>query len=124
MFRYAYYQFNFSKEKAEEITQEIFLKVWKNIDKFDTNTNFNAWIYRIAHNLILDSFKKKEINLVESNIQDLRLSKDFDENKHYLIENLLNKLDEKYKQLIILYYFEGKSYDEIAEIYTTNKNTV
>jgi len=124
MFRYAYYQFNFSKQKAEEIVQDIFLKVWNNLEKFDDKTNFNAWIYRLAHNLILDSFKKKELNLVESDIQDLRLYKEFDENKHYLIEELLKKIWEKYREIIILYYFEWKSYDEIAEIYNTSKNTV
>ena len=124
MFRYTYYQFNLSKERAEEIVQEIFLKVWNNIDKFDTNTNFNAWIYRLAHNLILDTFKKKEVNLIEKDIQEINLSAEQEENKDFLLEALLWKLEETKKELLILYYFEWKSYEEIAEIYDTNKNTV
>lgn len=124
MFRYAFYQFNFSKEKAEEIVQDIFLKVWNNLDKFDTKTNFNAWIYRLAHNLIIDSFKKKEAQIIEKDVQELNLYWEMEEDKHYLIESLLSKLDEKNKEVLILYYFEWKSYDEIAEIYQTSKNTV
>ncbi len=106
MFRYAFYQFNFSKEKAEEIVQEIFLKVWKNLDKFDENTNFNAWIYRLAHNLILDTFKKKEAQLIDKDIQDLNLHWEIEDNKQYLLEVLLFKLDEKNREILILYYFE------------------
>ena len=124
MFRYAYYQFNLSKERAEEIVQEIFLKVWNNIDKFDINTNFNAWIYRLAHNLILDTFKKKEVNFIEKDIQEINLSAKQEENKDYLLQALLWKLDGTKRELLILYYFEWKSYEEIAEIYNTNKNTV
>ena len=127
MFRYAYYQFNFSKENAEEIVQDIFLKVWNNLDKFDTKTNFNAWIYRLAHNLILDTLKKKKPDIIEKDVIDLNLSGEninTDKHKKELLELLTNKLDSKYKEVIILYYFEEKDYNEIAQILGTSKNTV
>ena len=127
MFYYAYYQFNFSKEDAENIAQEIFLKVWNNLDKFDYNKNFNGWLYRLAHNLILDNLKKKKPNIVEEDVADLNLTdntKTTDDYKRNLLKTLLNRLEPKYKEVIILYYFEEKDYNEIAQIFWTTKNTV
>jgi len=127
IFRYIYYQFNFSKEIAEELVQEVFLRVWEKIDTFNENTNFNAWIYKLTHNLVLNYIRKKKIEFIEKDIQDLNIIWEnikLDNIKHELFEVLFSKLNIKYKQILILYYFEEKSYDEIAKIFWTNKNTV
>jgi len=127
IFRYIYYQFNFSKEISQELVQDVFLQVWKNLDKFDENTNFNAWIYKLTHNLVLNYIRKKKVELIEKDVQELNIiweQINTDNIKNELFELLFSKLDIKYKQVLILYYFEDKSYDEIAEIFNTTKNTI
>ena len=73
MFRYIYYHFNFSKDLSEELIQDVFLKVWVNLSKFNKDTNFNSWIYRLTHNLIVDYLRKKKLDLVNSDVSDLNL---------------------------------------------------
>jgi len=127
IFRYCYYQFNFSKEIAEDLVEDIFLKVWNNLWKFRW-WKFNSWIYSIAHNLIIDFLRKKKLNLTDVNLEEFSLldlnNLPENEYKKKILFNLLNKLDYKYKEVLILYYFEEKSYEEIAVILGTQKNTV
>ncbi len=47
-------------EVAEDITQEVFVKVWRNLKKFDQNKSFKTWIFTIAKNTSFDFFKKKK----------------------------------------------------------------
>jgi RNA polymerase sigma-70 factor (ECF subfamily) len=130
IFRYFYYQFGFKKDIATELVQEVFLKIWQKLSKFDPNKSFESWIFLIAHNLAVDWLKRN--NLWNENTfldNNLKNSVDFDlssevEYKRKLLENLLLRLDFKYREVLILYYFEWKSYDEIAEILGTTKNTV
>lgn len=49
-----------SREEAEDLTQEVFVKLWKNLDKFDTNKTFRPWLYKIAKNTYLDYYRKKQ----------------------------------------------------------------
>lgn len=51
-----------SREEAEDLTQEVFVKVWKNLDKFDANKTFKPWLYKIAKNTYLDYYKKQQPN--------------------------------------------------------------
>ena len=130
--RYVYYHFNFDKETAGEVTQEIFLHLWNKLEKFDDKYYFSSWLYRLAYNFCVDWLRKnKQQNNVwsledfENNIKEDFESKEFEnEYKRKLLEMLLTQLDYKYKNVIILYYFEEKSYDEISEIMDISKSSV
>ena len=119
-------------EEVEDITQEIFIKTYENIQDFDRTKKFSSWIYRIAHNSCIDFFKKKKIKI------QLRIdNEDYFESNEKLVEDLeiqseekramkraINKLDNNYREAILLYYYEDKSYGEIADILKTNKSNV
>jgi len=49
---------HFSEMEAEEILQEVFIKVWKNLNDFDQNMKFSTWIYQITHNTTISQWRK------------------------------------------------------------------
>ncbi len=121
---------NVKKEDAEDLLQEIFIKVYQNLNDFDQKLKFSSWIYRIAHNIVIDNFRKnnarpkvagldEEINdRIIANIKsDFNIDKEID--RKYLremMEEVLQKMDDKYKEVLILRFFEEKSYEEISDI--------
>ena len=116
-------------EDKEDVLQEIFIKVYKNLNGFDTSLKFSSWIYRIAHNEAISWFRKKNVrpegHLVSSGDDILALvaakqdgaEEDFDKdiNAEVVIASL-EKIDEKYRDPLILRFFEHKEYEEISDI--------
>jgi RNA polymerase sigma-70 factor (ECF subfamily) len=119
---------NVSYEEAEDILQDVFIKIYKNLNGYDHNLKFSSWIYRITHNEVISNFRKKQARpqSYESEINEEildRITTDFDieheVNIKYLRE-IINKalvnLDEKYREVLILRFFEEKDYNEISDI--------
>lgn len=129
IYRYIFYHFNFDKKISQDLTQEVFLHVWNKLNKFDNEQKFEPWLYRLAHNCCIDWIRKNKNNLSESSLDNISYDiwEAFDENdlennyKQKLIYQILEKLDHKSKHIIILSYFEQKSYDEIAYIIWISK---
>ena len=120
IFRYVFFQVN-DRMKAEDITQEVFIKSWKSIHtcrgKEDT---FSAWLYRIAHNHIVDTLRKnkQEISLeltdpVGNANTESEAEKSLEWQKTVAA---LKTLPEPQRQLIILKFLEGAENDEIGDI--------
>ena len=124
-----------SREDAEDVTQEVFIKVYKNLYGFDIKKKFSPWIYRIAHNEAVNYIKKKsyfKILSIDQNeflkntmtqTEDLIEKIIKNENSRKLRE-LLDKLSFKYKEVLVLKYYEEKSYEEISDIIRKPVNTV
>lgn len=116
-------------DDAADVLQEVFIKVYRNLNEFDTAYKFSSWIYRIAHNETMSWFRKRRVrpegHLIENGEEHLalRLSDELSseesmsraESTQALI-NAIGALDEKYREVIILRYFEHKEYDEISDI--------
>lgn len=109
---------------SEDIVQEVFLSVYQNINSFDITRKFSSWIYRITHNKSINVLKKKSLvlSLGDKDIVDRKdiLSEfekklDLKKTKESL-EKAINVLPIKYREVIILRYFEDKSYEEISDI--------
>lgn len=125
MLRYAK-KFLFNTENAQDLVQEIFIKAYRNIESFDVSLNFSPWLYRIAHNLFVNELKKKDVKAFFCFDLDIFLpkafSKDFsdklaiDNELKNAINRCIDKLDHKYKEILILYFFEDLSYKEISDI--------
>ncbi len=114
------------REDAQDIVQEVFIRVYQNIQSFDTSQRFSPWIYRIAHNAFVNALKK--------NSRSPFISVDFDtfvphlayddpsprereqQEMRVMIEKGLAELTPKYREILILYYLEEMSYQEIADI--------
>lgn len=118
---------------AEEICQDVFLKVYLNIAKFEERSSFKTWIYKIARNAYIDCIKSKnKINLYEhaslsENFTDKKMGPEeyaLNEEVKVLIQKILNALPDKYRTLIILRDIQQLSYQDISDITNTNLNTV
>ena len=127
---------NLSPDDQEDVLQDIFIKVYKNLNDFDVDLKFSSWIYRIAHNEIISNFRKRKRRpeytpgeeneiLLKNIISEINLEKDLD--TAYLKENIykiLDKIDEKYKEVLVLKYFESKDYKEISDVLKKPMGTI
>jgi len=124
---------------AEDITQEVFMKVFKHIRKIDKNKNFKSWVYTIAKNTALDFLKKKKSIPFSSfeveNGRNVLLEKLADPHlaPNKIMESLeskdtflgaIGKLSEKYKLVLSLYYYQYLNFREIAELLKEPVNTI
>ena len=112
-----------------DVLQEIFLKVYRNLNGFDTALKFSSWVYRIAHNEAISWYRKKNVRpeghlIADSEeiigfISSAETAPDeqFDQQVNAtMVQKALSKLDDKYRQVIILRYFEHQDYEEISDI--------
>ena len=123
-------------EAAEDVTQEIFVKVWKNIRKFDLNKDFKPWIFQIAKNASIDYLRKRKTvpfsKFENSQGQNMLLETITDSNPDALktlndkteIETLMRGLSAKEKELMRLRHTQGMSFKEISQKMAESINTI
>jgi RNA polymerase sigma-70 factor (ECF subfamily) len=125
-----------SHEEAEDVLQETFIKTYLNLNNFDQDLKFSSWIYRIAHNEVINNYRKSKarpslINFEDNDVfiksiaSDLNLVSEMDskilkEN----IEKVLNEINPKYREVLILKFLEEKDYREISDILAKPMGTV
>jgi len=137
LLKYIFRISSFSKEDAEDILQEVFIKAYQNLNDFDPEFKFSSWIYRITHNQTISHFRKAKArpDVVNFDINNesfanliadgLDIEKEFD--KKYLLKSVkdaLLLLDEKYREVLVLKFLEEKDYNEIAYILRKPMGTV
>jgi RNA polymerase sigma-70 factor (ECF subfamily) len=129
------YRMTQNEADAEELTQEVFIRVWNGIDELRSDSSINSWIYRIASNVWLDSFRK---NKRESKQESLEMYDEFlYDAKILLIEDeiykaklaecirsYITKLPEDYRAVIILHDIEGFKNSEIAKMFGISLDAV
>jgi RNA polymerase sigma-70 factor (ECF subfamily) len=126
IYRYVYYHVK-DRMMAEDITEEVFVKAWKAIKSCKgRGRTFSSWIYRIAHNHIINSQRNKNKSIsmgMESlvAVSDRRQEVD-DPADSYELSEILDELPLNQKQVVILKFIEGMSNSEIAKI--MNKSEV
>jgi len=111
-----------SKEIAEEVLQDTFLKIWSNASKFDKSKGrLFTWFANIARNTAIDMVRsakyqqiKKTDSLENSVNTNIALNTNL-EIKDTGLEKVINSLDEKYRQIIDKLYFEGYTHSELAK---------
>lgn len=113
------YQNCFIKSNAEDITQEVVIKLWKNINKIKNEEHLKAWLIRTTINTSIDYNRsnKNEANLEENE------SYYFEKEDLEIFEEL-KKLKPVSRNIIYLYYYQGYKTKEIAQILKMNINTV
>lgn len=118
---------NISREDAEDILQEVFVKAYQNLNDFDLNFKFSNWIYSIAHNATISAFRKKRVRPQTISWEDedlnniLKYTLDIEDTSlqklsYKQIVKIINQLPLKYKDVLILKFMEGKDYREISDI--------
>lgn len=120
------------KELAKDITQEVFIRCMRNIHMFKGKSSYKTWLYKITLNLCRDYFKKKTNRMVnfpkeffDSLPYGVTPEVKFIKNEEYqkLLDNLL-AMPLKYRNVLILYYFEELQIKEISKILGIKQNTV
>lgn len=114
------------KNKAEDILSETYLRVVKYADSFDRKKNGYNWLYEMVKNLSFTQNKKdtahnnvslEQFDIPDNSFADLILDK-------ILIESAQENLTKDEKKLIYLYYFEGRTLQEIADMFGKAKSTI
>ncbi len=122
-------------DDRKDILQNIFIKVYKNIYDFDTALSFSSWIYRIAHNEMIDWYRKEKrrphLSLEGSDyiLQTLAaeggaVEQAIRNEQKVLLQKAVESLSDDYRDVVELRFFEEKSYDEIADILAIPPGTV
>ena len=110
-------------EDAEDIAQEVFISVYKNLKGFREESNIYTWIYRIAINKTDDFFRKKKLNL-ELNDEILSVESNEDFNIPILLEEKLKELPFQEREIVVLKDIYGYKLREIADMKGMNISTV
>ncbi len=137
MGRYAR-RFLFDGDEAKDLVQEVFIKAYVNIQGFDTDRRFSPWLYRIAHNEFVNALKKKKKERANISLFDLDVllpslkltakeTADGGFNQQELkkmLEGSLDRIPQKYREPLVLYYFDEMDYKEIADVLRIPVSTV
>lgn len=122
------------KDNAEDLFQEIMLKVYQNLHKYKPLYSFNTWIYVIARNHCLNFLNKRELITVNMDNEtadhlsagnchtpeNQTLNKEF----HHTIDSILRKFNDDNRQIAFLYFFEGMKNRDIARVMDIPTGTV
>jgi RNA polymerase sigma-70 factor, ECF subfamily len=130
------------REKAEDLVQEVFIRVSRHLHRFDRSKKFSTWVYTIASNLAKNELRNRSRNplvlfqTIKRNWEDEDRPLQFEDpssrpddlyrKRHLreLVEESVAQLPEHHRQVFVLRELEGKSYEEIAEITACNLGTV
>lgn len=128
------------REDVEDVAQQVFIKAYVSIKKFDMRSAFGTWLYKIAVNECWDYLRKKRIrplvyeaDLSEEQVQKLETfaatgNAPVNPSERALlgdmVERLLSRLSEEDRRILVLKEVEGFSVEEISEIMELNVNTV
>lgn len=127
---------------AEDLVQESLLKAYKSFDQFEAGTNAKAWLFRIMTNTFINSYRAKQReatsvsfdevddNFLHSQLSDLD-SATGDPEKDFFnkildkdVETAIDKLPEEFRVVVVLAFYEGFAYQEIADILGIQVGTV
>ena len=110
-------------EEANDISQEVFIKVYKNLAKYQPEYKFSTWIMRITTNHVIDYLRKRKQETVNIEDVDYELSSSSNPEREYLekeqseiFAKAIGKLPEMYRLPIVLYHIKRFSYQEIADM--------
>lgn len=117
------------RQDGEDMAQEAFIKAFHKLKNFSQQkAKFSTWLYRIATNLCIDQLRryKRKIRIddIELYVEAVEPPYMEDEEKQ-LLQKLINELEPpRYGEIIRAYFWEGKSYQELAAAYGTSTNTI
>ena len=111
------------REEANDLAQDVFIKVYKNLDKYYPEYKFSTWVIRIATNHVIDYRRKKKQETVPIEEVEFSLSSEESPESAYIrreqkeeLRKIVGDLPDMYKIPIMLYHEQGLSYQEISDI--------
>ena len=130
LYRYFYFHLG-NQQDAEDLAGLVFLKAWQNMNTFDpAKGTFKSWLYRVAHNVLIDSYRKQRDELpldafqdvvqTEKKLEDALISKQQTE----LLYKALLTLDERSRAVIIYRFISGFNHHETARLVGISEGNV
>lgn len=125
------YSFLRNRAAAEDVTQEVFIKLWRALPGFDGRASMSTWIYTIARNASLSALRARrpESSLSDPEVMQAVESRDPVPSADMLVERaailrLVDRLPPKQRQVIMLFYMEAQSHEEVAAMLAMPVGTV
>lgn len=126
-----------TREDRQDVLQEVFIKAYRNLHGFDQNLSFSSWLYRITHNEAISWYRKRSVrpeghlvgesDTILSFVEASGLAADSLATERLnatQLERALAALPGKYRDVLVLRFFEYKDYDEISDILKIPVGTV
>ena len=120
------------QEEARDLVQEAFIRVWRNLDQYDSRFRFSTWLFRIAHNLAIDHLRRRrqpvislergeddegdEVRLDPADVRRGPLGELANRELAAALHREIAKLQPSYRELVVLRHLVGLAYNEIAEL--------
>lgn len=110
--------------KAEEVTQDIFLKLWKALPVYDGRAALSTWLYTIARNTCFSALRSESYRMTLP-IEDYEPHSRSDTvSQHVEVKQLLERLPEAQREVITLFYLEDRSVEDVAQMLDLPQGTV
>jgi len=124
-----------TKQEAEDVLQESFIKIWRNLHAFDQDLKLSSWIYRIVHNHTISTIRKKtsygkykieplRVKYLNSLISPALKESELLEEQIQCVHKVIDLLSMPYKEVMVLRYLENMSYEEISDVLQIPEGTV
>lgn len=117
---------------AEDATQEAFIRIYRHLEKFKGDSKLSTWIYRVVKNVCYDYLKKRRHNPMDEMEERHLVDNDglgpeeavLSDWRHRAVRDAVERLPGGQRLAVTLYYFQDKSYEEVAAIMGQPLNTV
>jgi RNA polymerase sigma-70 factor (ECF subfamily) len=121
-----------SEAEAQEILQDVFLKIWDNRQRIDIDKSFRSYLFKIAENKVYDFFrkaardKKREAQLISLATNDYIAAEELfmAEEKSAILQRAIDSLPPQRQQVFRLCKLEGKSYKQVSELLGISVSTI
>lgn len=135
LFRYIRRIGQLSKEDSKDVLQEVFIKIYQKLNEYEESLKFSSWVYRIAHNHVIDTFRRANARPKTDAIEDeawerlmsasVRIDTEmFHKECLQKVREVIAELPMKYREVLVLRFLEEKEYEEIMDILKKPKGSV
>lgn len=122
------------QEDIRDLVQDAFIRAYQNIQNFDPDLRFSPWMYRIAHNVFVNRLKQQKrfpLKYIDFDLfvshpiyEDPAEQEREQEEMRVMVEQFLQELSPKYREVVILHYLEDMAYKDIADVLSVPIGTV
>jgi len=117
---------------AEELMQDVFIKIWEKRTELDLEKSFGAYLFRIARSKVVDFYRKakrdkaliENLQLVATEINEEPMESDLSAQESDYLQNAIDLLSPQRKKIFILCKLHGKSYDEVSKLVGVSTSTI
>lgn len=119
------------REKAKDVTQEVFIRFWNYVREGKDVLNVKSFLYKIANNLIIDEYRRKEVYSLDQLQEELGFDVGFNDRERIELEDefkslrkIIDTIPEQYREAFIMRHIDGLSVKEISKITGDSENII